>query len=603
MKPSFWSDIHKIKLYLESLSIKHMNVEKAHELLRLGDNPVAFLNAQINIYSGDHPNIPGLTPINEVGLPTDTEFYHGISVGTVPEHVPATILPAVLNLGSGSDTKKQLPHAINVDISIEGRPGVVADIKHLPFADDSMTIIMASHVLEHIRPDDIDDVLKEWMRVLHGEGLLRIAVPDAIIVLNEVIQGTNNEGEPAVDLVNGSATLTQIYGLRGERTDIDPRWRHHILFSESLLQWYMHYNGLETTRGYENATALSAISGIKLDETNRYSLKMEGRGNYSPHHPESPISDQEYDEMIKSFTPSKDLSIIIPVYNEEDALPMFFANLTKVIKRAKLAQNEVIFVINGCTDNSEQLVREFISLTEIDAKITYSEAGILQAFIGGIENRDLDGHVAKIDVDSEMHPHSLGLMQMYLEQNPELLVTFADPQSADDTPDLYNLGEFFQEFKSRRNHIHGRMSMYRTNPFALFDKEQILDSGVVVEDMVLSSCYAYYFGLQSIQVTPHAIVRSQTPRSLDELVDQRVRIRRENKRLLEYFPQFKLLQLSLARITLPPNDDDDPKLANLKRAQQAFTQYLSHLARAVDPEGKGNHDWKLKKRVQFKQNE
>jgi predicted SAM-dependent methyltransferase len=52
------------------------------------------------------------------------------------------------------------------------------DITNLPFADESVELIYASHVLEYFDREEAEIVLHEWKRVLKDEGVLRIAVPD-----------------------------------------------------------------------------------------------------------------------------------------------------------------------------------------------------------------------------------------------------------------------------------------------------------------------------------------------------------------------------------------------------------------------------------------
>lgn len=52
------------------------------------------------------------------------------------------------------------------------------DITSLPFEDNSVDIIYASHVLEYFDREEVVLILKEWRRVLKPDGNLRIAVPD-----------------------------------------------------------------------------------------------------------------------------------------------------------------------------------------------------------------------------------------------------------------------------------------------------------------------------------------------------------------------------------------------------------------------------------------
>jgi predicted SAM-dependent methyltransferase len=52
------------------------------------------------------------------------------------------------------------------------------DITDLPFEDDTVDLIYASHVFEYFDRQEAVDVLKEWRRVLKKGGILRLAVPD-----------------------------------------------------------------------------------------------------------------------------------------------------------------------------------------------------------------------------------------------------------------------------------------------------------------------------------------------------------------------------------------------------------------------------------------
>ena len=52
------------------------------------------------------------------------------------------------------------------------------DITKLPYKDESVDLIYASHVLEYFDRDEVVPVLREWIRVLKKGGILRIAVPD-----------------------------------------------------------------------------------------------------------------------------------------------------------------------------------------------------------------------------------------------------------------------------------------------------------------------------------------------------------------------------------------------------------------------------------------
>ena len=57
------------------------------------------------------------------------------------------------------------------------------------FADDSVGLIYASHILEHFGRHQYEDVLAEWYRVLSPGGVLRLAVPDFEVCARLFVEG------------------------------------------------------------------------------------------------------------------------------------------------------------------------------------------------------------------------------------------------------------------------------------------------------------------------------------------------------------------------------------------------------------------------------
>ena len=81
-----------------------------------------------------------------------------------------------VNLGCGAQSG---PEYINVDIVPAPHIHYVHDIKVLDmFASESVDLLYASHVMEHIPRHALDAVIAEWRRVLKPGGILRISVPD-----------------------------------------------------------------------------------------------------------------------------------------------------------------------------------------------------------------------------------------------------------------------------------------------------------------------------------------------------------------------------------------------------------------------------------------
>ena len=80
-----------------------------------------------------------------------------------------------IRLNIGAD-RTQIAGFLSVDFNPDVHPDVLAEADHLPFEDDSVDEIYASHVLEHMPYQS--KTLEEWLRVLKPGGMLTVAVPD-----------------------------------------------------------------------------------------------------------------------------------------------------------------------------------------------------------------------------------------------------------------------------------------------------------------------------------------------------------------------------------------------------------------------------------------
>lgn len=80
-----------------------------------------------------------------------------------------------LNLGSGNAKKDGF---INLDNSNQYHPDLICDLNNrIPFNDEAVSEIHASHVLEHLDPNKIDQIISDWWRVCHGCASITIIVP------------------------------------------------------------------------------------------------------------------------------------------------------------------------------------------------------------------------------------------------------------------------------------------------------------------------------------------------------------------------------------------------------------------------------------------
>jgi len=122
---------------------------------------------------------------------------------------------------------RQIPGFVHIDILDAPHIDRRGPVDRLPdFADDSASLIYASHVLEHFGRYEVENVLKEWHRVLAPGGVLRIAVPDFAAVVEMYEQEGLRDGKSGlVGLICG-----------GQRDEFD---FHKIIFDQPFLTYLL----------------------------------------------------------------------------------------------------------------------------------------------------------------------------------------------------------------------------------------------------------------------------------------------------------------------------------------------------------------------------
>ena len=83
----------------------------------------------------------------------------------------------LVHIGCG---KKNSPEFINVDAQAFAHVHIVTnDITHLPsFDNGTVDLVYMCHILEHIKRNNLKNVLSEMKRMLKNGGILRLSVPD-----------------------------------------------------------------------------------------------------------------------------------------------------------------------------------------------------------------------------------------------------------------------------------------------------------------------------------------------------------------------------------------------------------------------------------------
>jgi len=137
-----------------------------------------------------------------------------------------------LNLACG---KCIIPGYVNVDI--QDGPGVdlVCDIRELPYDNNSVDLIYASHILDHFGRDEWLGVLRYWYDKMRPGGILRVAVGDFAAICEHYME---------------TRSLTGLVGLvvGGQRHEYD---RHGMIFNYNTLSRGLRLLGFRKVHRYD----------------------------------------------------------------------------------------------------------------------------------------------------------------------------------------------------------------------------------------------------------------------------------------------------------------------------------------------------------------
>ena len=115
------------------------------------------------------------------------------------------------------------------------------------------------------------------------------------------------------------------------------------------------------------------------------------------------------------MTDAPDLSIVVPVYNEEENLPLLWPEIQEALAPTALTF-EVIFVDDGSQDRSAEIVREF---RERDARVRLlrlkANAGETAATDAGFK-ATRGRFVVVMDADLQNDPHDIPNLLSHLDQ-------------------------------------------------------------------------------------------------------------------------------------------------------------------------------------------
>jgi polyisoprenyl-phosphate glycosyltransferase len=104
----------------------------------------------------------------------------------------------------------------------------------------------------------------------------------------------------------------------------------------------------------------------------------------------------------------KKLAILVPLYNEEDCIKLFFNRMSKVIDQVASKYSVTLYFLNNCsTDKSLEIIKELNSDLFNIKYITYSKnLGYQASLVGGLSSINSDLYFI-IDADNEDPPEML----------------------------------------------------------------------------------------------------------------------------------------------------------------------------------------------------
>lgn len=151
--------------------------------------------------------------------------------------------PLRLNLGCGD---KLLPGYVNIDVAPArrgARPDVICDLRRLEgFADACADEVLAVHVVEHFWRWEVEDLLREWVRVLKPGGKMVIECPNLVSACEAVL------ADPAAAGAGDRRGQRSMWVLYGDPSWRDPLMCHRWAYTPASLADLMTRCGLAGVR-------------------------------------------------------------------------------------------------------------------------------------------------------------------------------------------------------------------------------------------------------------------------------------------------------------------------------------------------------------------
>lgn len=113
----------------------------------------------------------------------------------------------------------------------------------------------------------------------------------------------------------------------------------------------------------------------------------------------------------------KKISIVVPCFNEEQALPLFYNEIVKVSTKMKYVDFEYLFINDGSKDDTLSLIKNYAKKDKRVKYISFSRNfGKEAAILAGLEHSKSD-YVAMMDADLQDPPELLEEMYSLIKED------------------------------------------------------------------------------------------------------------------------------------------------------------------------------------------
>ena len=162
----------------------------------------------------------------------------------------------------------------NIDWNKKNKIYFADATKKIPLKNNTVECLYTSHMLEHLSQKDAKAFLKEALRVLKVDGVLRISVPDLKIAINDYLIN-----EDADSFIKGLyVKAPSIDKLKDKIKLLISGYRHHQwMYDAKSLSLLIKNSGFQNVKAYEKGkTSIKDPNSLDLFERSDESIYIEG---------------------------------------------------------------------------------------------------------------------------------------------------------------------------------------------------------------------------------------------------------------------------------------------------------------------------------------